>query len=115
MPELLEPWTYQPVVVPIDPSAEEGLDLTTPVGRIVEIAILSITEPPFGAVQEAIEVDTGLLFAVGAWRLLVESLAHTDHYLMGSEMDLVLSTGPGTIDERLAKGRLRRIDGRSTS
>jgi hypothetical protein len=46
MPELLEPWTYQPVVVPIDPSAEEGLDLTTPVGRIVEIAILSITEPP---------------------------------------------------------------------
>ena len=62
-PELLEPWAYRPAVAPIDPTAEAGLDLTTPLGRVVEISVFSIAEPPFGEVEGVTEFDTA-----SSWR-----------------------------------------------
>jgi hypothetical protein len=77
-PETHEPWWYNPPVAKIDPNTADGLDLTTPLGRSVEISILSMREP-YGEDHEPIEIDTGLVLAVDGWRLLVESLEHTDH------------------------------------
>lgn len=111
-PEALTPWAYVPPMARIDPWATSDLDLSTPLGRTVEASVLSVDETERGEYEDVMGIDMGLVLQVGSWRLLIESMEHTDDPF--GPMDLVLTTDPDTIDQHLGRGTVRRIDGASS-
>ena len=80
----------------------------TPLGEVVEIDVLSVVLPMPDPEETTIELDTALVLKAGGWRLLIESIEHTDYDWLGP--DLVLTTDPDTIDERLSHGTVRQLD-----
>ena len=108
-PEPDEPsWHYQPPVREIGPTAADGLDLSAPLGRSVEISVLSIVEL-FGDEKRPVEIDVALVLAVDGWSLLIESTEHFDHPVNVPPGHLALSTYPETVRAHLSTGSLRSI------
>ena len=111
-PESVKPYDYVPPMARIDPRATSDLDLATPLGRTVEASVLSIDETDRGEFEDVKGIDTGIILKVGRWRLLIESMEHTDEAF--TPMDLVLTTDSDTIDQHLERGAVRSIGGASS-
>ena len=86
-PESVKPYDYVPPMARIDPRATSDLDLATPLGRTVEASVLSIDETDRGEFEDVKGIDTGIILKVGRWRLLIESMEHTDEAF--TPMDLI--------------------------
>ena len=110
-PESVEPWAYAPPMTRIDPRATSDLDLSTPLGQTVEASVLSVNESERGDSEAVNGIDTGIILEVGGWRLLIESMEHTDDAF--TPMHVVLSTDPDTIDRHLERGTVRSLGGAS--